>query len=256
MIELRFSGYRIKWQLGGLEQVLDTQWMGPVWAAHYRRTSAAVQPLLPLPDSAFSFTLMFGCPVNVCGEGPAAKQKRTHNQAGVHQCSHTHLLLRLAGCFRVKKKSKKNKAHGVCFFNLNGAPCCEYDAGENQNLLCSIFTTVMQSTAHNLKFIFSNLHFENCLWAECIKSIQFRKDHYVIFNNVCERKPCFLAVSSTKLWNLLFFLSTEIISFNNLHVPWMPPWKKICWLEINGLLYSATTSIPKWLILKCWKTFF
>lgn len=109
--KVRFWGYSIEWQLGGLGQVLDARWMEPVWAAHYRRTSAAVRP----PDSASSFTLTLGCRVNAC-ERPEAEQNHTHTR--LHNRRRHVLLLTFtpatdSGCqlenesINLKRKKKK-----------------------------------------------------------------------------------------------------------------------------------------------------
>lgn len=102
--KVRFWGYSIEWQLGGLGQVLDVRWMEPVWAAHYRRTSAALRP----PDSASSFTLTLGCRVNAC-ERPEAEQNHTHTHThacttggGMCSYSHSHLLPTVAVSLRIK----------------------------------------------------------------------------------------------------------------------------------------------------------
>lgn len=97
MTELRFGGYSIEWQLAGLRQVLDTQWMEPVWAAHYRGTSAAVRPpLLQTPPLAlhWCFDALSMC---VC-ERPAAEQNHTHAPT----LTNTHLPPTVAGCLRIK----------------------------------------------------------------------------------------------------------------------------------------------------------
>lgn len=111
--KVRFWGYSIEWQLGGLGQVLDARWMEPVWAAHYRRTSAAVRP----PDSASSFTLTLGCRVNAC-ERPEAEQNHTHTHTRLHNRRRHVLLLTFtpatdSGCqlenesINLKRKKKK-----------------------------------------------------------------------------------------------------------------------------------------------------
>lgn len=120
--KVRFWGYSIEWQLGGLGQVLDARWMEPVWAAHYRRTSAAVRP----PDSASSFTLTLGCRVNAC-ERPEAEQNRTHTHMLAQQeeaCALTHIHT----CYRqwlsawewkYKFKKKKKRFMAAAFGHRN-----------------------------------------------------------------------------------------------------------------------------------------
>ena len=100
MTELRFGGYSIEWQRGGLRQVLDMQWMEPVWAAHYRRTSAAVRPPHP-PDSTPSFTLMLWCPVSVCVcvcvRVWERERDQQQNKNNTHPHRNTHLPSTVAG---------------------------------------------------------------------------------------------------------------------------------------------------------------